>query len=58
MFGGSALFLVGIVAGMFSIVGTYVGTICFEKGGAKIVRPIMITVITIFFIKVITEMIG
>ena len=58
MFGGSALFLLGIVAGLFSIVGTYVGTICFEKGGAKIVRPIMITVITIFFIKVIVEMFG
>lgn len=58
IFGGSALFLLGIVAGMFSIAGTYVGTVCFEKGGAKIVKPIMITVIALFFIKVITEMIG
>lgn len=57
MFGGSALFLLGIVAGMFSIVGTYVGTVCFEKGGAKIVKPIMITVIVLFFVKVIWEMI-
>ncbi len=54
---GSALYLVGIVAGMFSIIGSYLGTLCFEKGGAKIVRPIMIFVVALFFIKVITELI-
>lgn len=57
MFGGSALFLLGIVAGMFSIVGTYVGTVCFEKGGVKVVKPIMIGVIILFFIKIVAEMI-
>ncbi len=54
---GSVLYTVGIVAGMFSIVGSYFGTVCFEKGGAKVVRPIMILVVIIFFIKVITELI-
>ncbi len=56
MFGGSALFLLGVVAGGFSIVGTYAGTVCFEKGGVKVVKPIMVGVIVLFFIKIITEM--
>lgn len=55
MFGGSALLLLGVVGGAFSIAGTYVGTICFEKGGAKIVKPIMIGVIALFFVKIILE---
>ncbi len=52
---GSALYLLGIVAGGFSIAGTYVGTVCFEKGGAKVVKPIMIGVVVLFFVKVVTE---
>ena len=52
---GSVVFLLGVIAGCFSIAGTYVGTVCFEKGGAKVVKPIMIIVIIIFFIKVIAE---
>lgn len=57
IFGDSVLYTVGIVAGMFSIVGSYLGTLLFEKGGAKAVKPIMIFVVIIFFIKVITELI-
>ena len=54
---GSVLYSVGIIAGMFSILGSYLGTLCFEKGGVKAVRPIMLFVVALFFIKVITELI-
>ena len=59
---GSALYLVGIVAGIFSIIGSTSSychncCTCYNLLGAKIVRPIMIFVVALFFIKVITELI-
>lgn len=48
----------GLAAGGFSIAGNYLGTRLFDKGGAKVAKPIMILVLAIFFIKVITELIG
>ena len=53
---GSTLYLLGLGAGLFSIAGSYAGTVCFEKGGAKIVRPVMIMVIILFFVKVMSEL--
>lgn len=54
---GKVIFLYGLIAGCFSIVGNYLGTKFFDKGGAKVVKPIMIIVLAIFFIKVITELV-
>ena len=48
----------GLVAGCFSILGNYIGTRCFDKGGAKAVKPLMIVVLCIFFVKVLWELIG
>lgn len=55
---GKVLLLLGLVAGCFSILGNYIGTRCFDKGGAKAVKPLMIVVLCIFFIKVLWELIG
>ena len=55
---GKVLLLLGLVAGCFSILGNYIGTQCFDKGGAKAVKPLMIVVLCIFFIKVLWELIG
>ncbi|MDO4749808.1 MAG: sulfite exporter TauE/SafE family protein [Eubacteriales bacterium] len=55
IFSGNVYFPLGIIAGLFNIMGSYLGTVCFEKGGAKIVKPTMIAVVVLFFIKVITE---
>ena len=52
------MFAVGLTAGLFSLAGNYMGTRYFEKGGAKSVRPVMILVLTIFFIKVLYEIIA
>lgn len=53
---GKVLLLLGITAGLFSIAGNYLGARYFEKGGAASVRPVMLVVLAVFFVKVLTEM--
>ena len=55
---GKVIFAVGLVAGLFSIAGNWLGSSFFKKGGGIAVKPIMITVLVIFFIKVLYEVIG
>ena len=54
---GKVLLPLGIVAGLFNVAGNYLGARMFEKGGAKAVKPVMIIVLIIFFIRVITDLI-
>lgn len=54
---GKVMFNVGIIAGLFGIAGNYVGTNLFSNKGVKIVKPIMIVVLSIFFIKLLIEVI-
>ncbi len=46
----------GLVAGLFNMAGNYLGAHYFEKGGAQNVKPVIITVLTIFFCKVVYEL--
>ncbi len=55
---GKVVFAIGLVAGLFSIAGNWLGSGLFKKGGSKAVKPIMITVLVIFFVKVLYEVIG
>ena len=55
---GKVVFAIGLVAGLFSIAGNWLGSSLFKKGGSKAVKPIMITVLVIFFVKVLYEVIG
>ena len=48
----------GIVAGLFNIAGNYIGAARFEKNGSKIVKPVMIAVLAVFFVKLMIELIG
>lgn len=54
---GKVLLPLGIAAGLFNIAGNYLGARMFEKGGAKAVKPVMVIVLVIFFIRVITDLI-
>lgn len=54
---GRVLLPLGLTAGCFSIAGSYIGTRFFDSRGVKIVRPVMIGVLIIFFIKVILELV-
>lgn len=53
---GKVLLPLGLAAGAFSLLGNYLGTRCFDRGGARVVRPLMILVLGIFFCKVLGEL--
>ena len=50
------LYPLGLAAGVFSIAGNYLGTRVFTAKGSRGVKPIMITVLGIFFIKLCYEL--
>lgn len=55
---GKVLFPLGLTAGVFSIVGSYLGAKTFEKKGARSVKPLMLVVVAIFFVKVLLEILA
>lgn len=55
---GKVFLLLGATAGLFSIMGNYIGTKFFDRGGAKFVKPTIGVVLGIFFIRVLTEVFG
>ena len=54
---GKVIILLGLAGGLFGIAGNYIGVTFFEKKGSKAVRPLMIIVLVIFFIRILTEII-
>ena len=54
---GKVNYPLGLMAGCFSIVGSYLGTRFFDKSGAKSVRLLIPVVLLIFFVKVLLELI-
>ena len=54
---GKVILILGLMAGIFSIIGNYVGAKFFEKGGANIVRPVIFIVLILFLIRVISDLI-
>lgn len=55
---GKVIIVLGLAAGVMHMAGTWFGTTYFEKGGVKAVKPLMITVIAIFFVKILVELCG
>lgn len=56
LFSGKIIILLGLAASVFSIAGHYVGSGMVMKNGNKIVRPIILVVLVLLFIKLITGM--
>lgn len=54
---GTTLVLPGMIAGLFSIAGNLLGAKLFTKGGAKVTRPIMLTVLAIFFVRIVSGLV-
>lgn len=54
--GGKVILPLGIIVGCFSICGNYIGARFFEKGGAKAVRPVILIVLSLFFVRVIYDL--
>ena len=55
---GKVLILLGIITAAFSVAGHYIGAGLTIKNGSKIVRPVILIVITLLAIKVIAELMG
>ncbi len=55
---GQVLMLLGLCAGLFSILGNYLGSRCFTQKGAAIARPIILLVLCVFFVRTVLEMAG
>lgn len=53
---GQCYILLGLAASVFSIAGHYLGSGMVLKNGSKAIRPIIILVLCLLFIKVITEL--
>ena len=53
---GKVLLTLGLVAGAFSIVGNYLGTKLFDRGGSRIVKPLILVVLAVFFVRVVWEL--
>ncbi|MBR0162074.1 MAG: TSUP family transporter [Oscillospiraceae bacterium] len=52
---GKVILLLGFVAGLCGVAGNYIGVTFFESRGSRAVKPIMLTVLTIFFIRILSE---
>ena len=52
---GKVLYPLGLTAGLFCIAGHYLGSGLVVNNGQKIVRPIILVVLAILFIKIITK---
>ena len=48
---------IGLVAGCFGIAGNYLGSKLFVNKGAKWTKPLIVTVLVIFFCKVCYELV-
>lgn len=52
---GQVYLILGLTASVFSIAGHYTGSGMVLKNGMKVVRPIILVVLTLLFIKIVTE---
>ena len=53
---GQVILLLGIVAALCSILGNYIGSSLVMKNGITIVRPLIIAVLAILFLKILMEL--
>ena len=53
---GQVLWQVGIPAALCGIAGNYVGSGIALKGGAKVIRPMFLVVLSLLVIRLVTDM--
>lgn len=56
LLGGQVVVALGLAASVFSIAGHYVGSSMVMKNGMKVVRPIILLVLVLLFLKVIFDL--
>lgn len=55
---GKVLVPIGLIAAAFSMLGNYIGTSLTIKNGSKIVRPVIILVLSLLAVKIVLELAG
>lgn len=55
---GKVIIAVGLIAGVFSFAGHYIGAGMMIKNGSRIVKPVILVVLTMLFIKIVLELMG
>ena len=55
---GKVLIPLGLTAGVFSICGNYRGARFFKEGGSRAVKPLIVAVLVIFFVRIVQELWG
>ena len=53
---GNVIFLLGFPAGLFNIAGNFLGSNYFAHDGVKAVKPVMIVVLSVFFLRMVWEL--
>ena len=53
---GKVLFPLALVAAVFGIAGNYIGARYFTRKGAGFVKPLIVVVLSIFFVKLCWEL--
>lgn len=54
LFAGKIVWALGLAAAVFSVAGHYIGSGLVMKSGTRIVRPIIVVVVVILFVKILT----
>jgi len=57
IFGGKVIYSLGLPAALFGIVGNWLGSGLALKKGSKVIKPIMLAVLVILFVRIIADMI-
>ncbi len=55
---GEVLIGLGLAAGLFNIVGNWIGASLFDKKGAALLRPLMLVVIALFAVRLLVDLLG
>lgn len=53
---GKVMIMLGLIAGIFSFLGNYLGSKHFTQNGSKIARPIILIVVTLFMIRLVFDL--
>lgn len=53
---GKVIWILGLTAGCFNIAGNFLGANMFAKGSSKYIRPFLLIVLSLFYMKLLTEL--
>lgn len=56
--GGAVFFAIGAPAAIFGILGNWIGSGLAIKNGAKIIRPVLVVVLAMLFLKIVLDIFG